>query len=42
MYLEVLKQEEMFGLRFWSLNDKKKVMTNAFSGKKLTSKLCLM
>ena len=39
---EVLKQEERFGLHFWSLNDKEKGMTNAFSSKKLTSKLCLV
>ena len=40
--LEVLKQEEMFGLRFWSLNDKENVMTNAFSSYKLRRKLCVV
>ena len=28
--LEVLKQEEMLGLRCWSLNDKEKCMTKRF------------
>ena len=42
MYLEVLKQEQRFGLRFWKLNDKEKGMTKIFRGKKLTSKLCLV
>ena len=40
--LDVLKQEKKFGLRFWRLHDRGKDMTNAFRGKKLTSKLCLV
>ena len=39
MYLEVLKQQESFGLRFLGLNDREKSMTIVFNGKKLTSKL---
>ena len=39
MYLEVQKLDERFSLGFWSLNDKEKSMTNAFSSQKLTSKL---
>ena len=42
MYLEVLKQEEKFGLRFWKLNQRQKGTTNAFRVKKLTNKLCLL
>ena len=42
MHLDVLKQEEKFDLRFWTLKDKEKGMTNVFSGRKLTSKLCLV
>ena len=42
MYLEVFKQEERFGLRFWRLNDREKGMTNIFSCFKLTSKLYLV
>ena len=41
MYLEVLKQEIKFGLRFWRLKDSEKGATQAFSCYKLTSKLCL-
>ena len=41
MYLEILKQEEVFSLQFWSLNDMQKGTTNAFSIYKLTTKLCL-
>ena len=33
MYLEVLKQEEKFGLCFWSLQDRKKGTTKAFNVK---------
>ena len=40
--LKVLKQEEMFGFRFWRLKDRKKGMPNAISGKKLTSKMYLV
>ena len=40
MYLEILKQEERFDLRFWSLNNTEKGTTNAFSSYKLTSKHC--
>ena len=42
MYLEVLKQEKMFGLRFWNLDDKEEGIANAFLEKKLTIKLCLV
>ena len=42
MYLEVLKQEERFGLQFQRLNDKKKGMTQAFSSYKLTSEMCMV
>ena len=42
MYLEVLKQEKKFAWHFLRLNDKKKCMTNAFRGKKLTTKLCVV
>ena len=42
MCLEILKQEERFGLRFWKLNDRKKGTTNVSSSYKLTSKLCLV
>ena len=42
MYLEVLKEEEMFRLRFWKLHDRRKGATNAFSSYKPTSKLCLL
>ena len=42
MHLEVLKEEEMFGLPFLGLNDKEKGLTNAFTCKKLTSKLYLV
>ena len=38
MYLEVLKQEEKFGLCFWSLHDRKKGTTKAFNSFKLTRK----
>ena len=30
MYLEVLKQEEKFGLRFWSPKNKEKGMSKSF------------
>ena len=39
MYLEVLKQEEMFYLRLWRLNHNEKGMNKAFSSYTLTSKL---
>ena len=42
MYLEVLNQEERFGLCFCRLNDRDKGTTNAFSSHKLTTKLCLV
>ena len=42
MYLEILKQEEKFSLRFWRLRDRKKDTINAFSSYKLTSKLYLV
>ena len=42
MYLDLLKQPEMFGLSVWRLNDREKGMTNFFTNKKLTSKLCLV
>ena len=42
MYLKVQKQEWKFGLHFWRLNDGDKTKTNAFSGKKLTTNLCLL
>ena len=40
-YLDLLKQEERFGLHFWRLNDVQKCKINVFSGKKQTSKLRL-
>ena len=42
MYLEVLKQEERFGLRVWRLSDREKGMTNVFSCYKLTGKLYIV
>ena len=42
MYLDLLKQPEMFGLSVCRLNDREKGMTNFFTNKKLTSKLCLV
>ena len=42
MYLEVLKQEERFGVYFWRLNDREKGTANAFSSNKLKSRLCLV
>ena len=42
MYLKVLKQQEMFGLRFCRLNGKQKGMTDALSSYKLTKKLCVV
>ena len=41
MYLDLQKQEERFGLRFWRPNDNEKCITNAFNDKKLTNKLCV-
>ena len=38
----LLKLEEMFGLRFWKLNDKQKGMSNGSSCKKWTIKLWLV
>ena len=42
MYLEVLKEEERFGLFLLMLNDRQKSMTNAFCSYKLTKKLCVV
>ena len=42
MYLEALKEEEMFHLRFSRLHDRRKSTTNAFDSYKLTNKLCLL
>ena len=42
MYLEVYKQEERFGLCYWSLNDREKGTTATLNSHKLTSKLYLL
>ena len=42
MYLEVQNQKWKIGLNFWRLNDGEKGMSNAFNGKKLRSKLCVV
>ena len=42
MYLEVLKQQERFSLCFWTLNDRNKDTTKAFSCSKLAGKLCML
>ena len=41
MYLEALKQEERFHLRFSSLNYKEKGINNVFGSYNVTSKLWL-
>ena len=42
MYLKVLKQEERFGLCFWTLNNRQKGTTNAFTSYKQKRKLYLV
>ena len=40
LFLDLKMLGESFGVRFWRLNDGEKGMTDTFSGRKLTSKLC--
>ena len=40
MYLQPLKEQERFCLRFWRLHHGKKLTTNAFNSYKLTKNLC--
>ena len=42
MYVEAFKKKEMFHLRFWRPNHRKKGMNYAFSSYKVTRKLCLV
>ena len=42
MYVELLKQEKRFGLRFLGLNNKEKGATNVLSSYKLRNKLSLV
>ena len=42
MYLEVLKQKEMFYLGLWRISDKEKHTIAVFSCFKLTRNLCLV